>query len=836
MMNMALSGKSHAGIRTSDFDEGEVASAKPRRGSLLYRMVRSQTVALALVLVTMSAYSATYYTKKDDPGGTYSFYNKGSWTSGEAPTAGNTYIATNLVRVCGGKSDAFVGDSLQIGEVGGEDGILAWIPTGTIVAPNLILANGQIRNGDADAKTALVGTGTSQVTAPASAPFVLGSTASTSRNRPLEFLPGHQFTGGEAAALKIWTGSKSLSLYGGSPDYHGTWLVTAADRIVLGSPDAFGGSRTEATPNAIQVDVSTTFKLDYDGVTTAENRGVTVASGKALTLDVPPRREPGFSLPITGGASVTVAGEGLLTLANVSTPVLNLSGAATCLENFTGTTLNVGADALLFGRYVDAETSVPCVIPSELTSFTAPDKLRLSVAGEIPFTNASVRVSLLQIPTSVRLITEDDIELILDETTMVGSLCRNVTLEIVTEANVQTVFATLAFETVYDSTYNSNMAINSGKATWSDNAAIHKDADYIVGYNNTTIRGVSGATFAGRSLSLLADVRLASKGGVESPCTVEDLRLWPGASIGTGDTAAYNCISGAVTVCGSKADGASLLELYSSRSLVMMATLHGMGTLVCTNESKVAEAVQLKRDNSAFTGRLEVYGQSECAVEVTDEANLGGNPPVFDARQLCLRKNSVLHAVDSFAIDDENRGITVEGPTVAFNVDADKELRLETPVAWNSEAKKTGDGTLGLGGTASGDSMNLTVSAGWLKPITAAGTMPLKITMNAGTGLAFDLASADEEVHENGLYVTKAANLTVRGDVLPIRIDGEFSGSTATIGLLNVPVAMADALEAKLQVLPRKGKVKIVRTLSQDETRVQFSARVTLGGLILLLK
>ena len=62
MTNAALSGKPYAGNPHVRFDEGEVASVKPRRGSLLYKAAASRFLAAAAAALSIaSAAAATNY-------------------------------------------------------------------------------------------------------------------------------------------------------------------------------------------------------------------------------------------------------------------------------------------------------------------------------------------------------------------------------------------------------------------------------------------------------------------------------------------------------------------------------------------------------------------------------------------------------------------------------------------------------------------------------------------------------------------------------------------------------------------------------------------------------
>ena len=126
-----LNGKPDAGNPHVRFDEGEVASAKPRRGSLLYKNSGgfSFAVVFATALISaMSSFAATQTTRKATPYECEDLLtNKDWWTDYDAetwPNPNDDYVYTQGVRdtKCGAK--AFGGRTFQLGIVGGAAGSL----------------------------------------------------------------------------------------------------------------------------------------------------------------------------------------------------------------------------------------------------------------------------------------------------------------------------------------------------------------------------------------------------------------------------------------------------------------------------------------------------------------------------------------------------------------------------------------------------------------------------------------------------------------------------------------------------------------------------------------
>jgi len=106
---------------------------------------------------------------------------------------------------------------------------------------------------------------------------------------------------------------------------------------------------------------------------------------------------------------------------------------------------------------------------------------------------------------------------------------------------------------------------------------------------------------------------------------------------------------------------------------------------------------------NTYTGKTRV---EDGILHVYQEANLGGNPAVFDPDALDLSPNqgSTLHVTETFSIDDPNRGITVGGTQGddVFDVDATKTLTISPAnvIAYSGagafDLVKAGDGTLVL--------------------------------------------------------------------------------------------------------------------------------------------
>jgi len=79
---------------------------------------------------------------------------------------------------------------------------------------------------------------------------------------------------------------------------------------------------------------------------------------------------------------------------------------------------------------------------------------------------------------------------------------------------------------------------------------------------------------------------------------------------------------------------------------------------------------------------------------VGEEQNLGANPATFQAGQLMISNGGTFRALDTFAINDPNRGVSLGNGGGLISVDADKTLTISNVVAGPGSLTKVGDGTL----------------------------------------------------------------------------------------------------------------------------------------------
>lgn len=490
----------------------------------------------------------------------------------------------------------------------------------------------------------------------------------------------------------------------------------------------------------------------------------------------------------------------------------------------------------------------------------ADGKIPVRFDGVIPHTNTNFSATLLTIPTSVRAISADDIDLYADDFGLT-------TLDVTVANGIQTV-SLRAGNVVYYSVPNTASgwgnwaAYNQAAQYWSDNRAVHADADYLIGYDVPDgCLELCGCqqTFAGRSLTFASGGVLTLKGKRSAPDRIDDLRMFPSSIVNTGDNATdLNALSGDLFVAGRPEDAPVEFRNPSRGTLNLMSNLSGEGPVKFISSIAVSTfPVVLSGDNVAFAGAMEFYGANagrSLTVAISGEENLGGNPASFNPLQTFFNTRISLVVTNDVVIDDSNRGITFakpvataefKNPVDVINVGAGATLTLNVPMVVDANLSKTGAGTLGIGGTITGSASNLTVSAGGVMPVTRQASSALRYTMAAGTGLALALNAADTDVAADGLYVEDASHLTLSGSSLPATIRGEIptDGASVKCGIVNVPASMAEAIATALganatftdAATGRTRAFPIEReTLAGD--RVRFFATVGKGPTVMVVR
>ena len=238
---------------------------------------------------------------------------------------------------------------------------------------------------------------------------------------------------------------------------------------------------------------------------------------------------------------------------------------------------------------------------------------------------------------------------------------------------------------------------------------------------------------------------------------------------------------------------------------VLNGTISGNGGTLDLDHRLDDGDVYLNGTNT-YTGKIVIQ---PCTLHIYQEANLGGNPVVFDndALDMSTANQATLHVTETCAIDDPNRGIRIGGAGDAiFDIDATKTVTIGTSnVIYSTGGAgslvKQGGGTLVLeaantyandteieagtlalaGGAAIADSGAVSVSSGatlrvdaseTIGSLDSAGTVDLSgntVTLPAGSD-----STVDGSVSGGGVLAV-ADGATLRGE-------GGASGASVVLG------------------------------------------------------
>lgn len=280
------------------------------------------------------------------------------------------------------------------------------------------------------------------------------------------------------------------------------------------------------------------------------------------------------------------------------------------------------------------------------------------------------------------------------------------------------------------------------------------------------------------------------------------------------------------------------IQTYMRGLNTVAAEVSGPGTLNVmgrSGSSKPYGDIEFTALNTNYTGRIKVLANVNNVspaqddykherVFVTDARNLGGPLPEFRADALELADYSVLEARNDVDMNVANRGVKVTG-NAGFAAPTNVTLAISNDITWNGTARKTGAGTLALGGApriASGATAALAVKEGYLQALATNAVDGVSVTFADGAYLLVN-AAATGDVATFGAVDLSA---TPFGGMLPVAFD--FPGGvpegdeTLTVAVATV----ADAAKAQsLELSARK--------ISKHS--VEFSHRTNADGTVTIL-
>lgn len=222
-------------------------------------------------------------------------------------------------------------------------------------------------------------------------------------------------------------------------------------------------------------------------------------------------------------------------------------------------------------------------------------------------------------------------------------------------------------------------------------------------YQMRTPENVANASyvFAGDRLTISSGGSMLWK--CNGPVTVGDL-VFSSGTINHGYGGLTGQLYGSITIpANSNGTFAANNTENDNRYFSIYSTISGAGTLYITmGHTNALKRTSLFGDNSGFTGKLVLRGLGKFGL--CDETAMGGNPAAFAANQVSF-DGMTLIATNTFAIDDANRGITLNNalnvgsqiyPGGVFEVTNAHVLTVACPIAGSGPLTKRGAGTLAL--------------------------------------------------------------------------------------------------------------------------------------------
>lgn len=288
------------------------------------------------------------------------------------------------------------------------------------------------------------------------------------------------------------------------------------------------------------------------------------------------------------------------------------------------------------------------------------------------------------------------------------------------------------------------------------------------------------------------------------------------------------------------------------RTVDLLANLSGTGELQIRGEGnpagqKTDYTIALLGDNSDFSGKIYVLGQTNFFCRILTEESLGSAPTRFTSNQLRFNGGGLM-VTNSVTLDDSTRGIYLEstGGTCGvlnddvpasyasttpeadrkflgdawFNaVGTDSVLTINCPIAGTGMLSVYADGVVALGG-ANTYSGGTTVRRGTLRPLSAQALGKGALTVKDGATLYVP----GEDVLPNGVEVSGTVTFEEGALLAAAAIDAALAEEKAHFQLPLFCVASADAVDADaVKAAVQRGLPKSWRVTLESES-------VTVGG------
>ena len=362
----------------------------------------------------------------------------------------------------------------------------------------------------------------------------------------------------------------------------------------------------------------------------------------------------------------------------------------------------------------------------------------------------------------------------------------------------------------------------SQAGVWSDDLFPHPDCDYYLGAStNIAFRNPTAAhpnrvtTFPGGALALddLAFIYLFG-----SVC-ISNLHAYSRAYIYARNE---SWLSGRLTIHRGYSDDRSFAaRMFNDKALHLESDISGDGDMRAQNYNprNNGATLYLGGVNTNWTGRLTTQWTPDASAPETNETvhvrivtgdsrSLGGGNAAFLHNAVRLGEYAELRVTNTTEFAEARRGFLIS-ENGCLNVDDGKTATLRAPLTLDGTMRKTGGGTLALGGrmrfglndneedatAPTADANAVLVQSGALKAAGADALDGAALSFADGTSLHLDLRPSDEGLRQNGFAFTNALSSVTCAGTLPVVFDGG-SDDDVSAGV-TVPVCtVADAAGA----------------------------------------
>ena len=268
-------------------------------------------------------------------------------------------------------------------------------------------------------------------------------------------------------------------------------------------------------------------------------------------------------------------------------------------------------------------------------------------------------------------------------------------------------------------------------------------------------------------------------------------------------------------------------RMYNSRTLHLESDISGDGDMKAEDyyPRNDGATLYLGGSNTNWTGRLTTQWFPDESSPETNEAihvrivtgdarSLGGGNAEFLHNAIQLGNYSELRFTNTTEFAESRRGFLIS-ENGCLNVDEGKTATLRAPLTLDGTLRKTGDGTLALGGrmrfglnddledatAPTADRNVVLVQSGALKVAGADAIDGAAVSFADGSSLHLDLRPADERMQQNGFAFTNALSSVTCAGTLSVVFDG---GSVEDVAVgVTVPICTVDDAAAAATLVGR---------------------------------